>query len=271
MFDVTILSLEFAFYGNLDGKNYCGMATPRVLVVRAPGTNCDVETAFAFEMAGAQPARLHVNQLIENPTLASGFQILCFPGGFSYGDDIAAGRILATQLQNFLSDMLEVFKQSDRLVIGICNGFQVMMRLGIFFENGNQDQPATLTWNQQGRFEDRWVNLKPVTSNCPFLRDIDQIYLPMAHAEGRFLFRDEEAKKAIDCQQPNRAALLRRSWCDRRFNSSLPRESERCSVQRRWYLRSFGTNFRIDASPRTSPVPDQSPELDTADDATRAW
>lgn len=209
MFDVTILSLEFAFYGNLDGKNYCGMATPRVLVVRAPGTNCDVETAFAFEMAGAQPARLHVNQLIENPTLASGFQILCFPGGFSYGDDIAAGRILATQLQNFLSDMLEVFKQSDRLVIGICNGFQVMMRLGIFFENGNQDQPATLTWNQQGRFEDRWVNLKPVTSNCPFLRDIDQIYLPMAHAEGRFLFRDEEAKKQLIA---NNQVVLR--YCD---------------------------------------------------------
>lgn len=185
------------------------MATPRVLVVRAPGTNCDVETAFAFEMAGAQPARLHVNQLIENPTLASGFQILCFPGGFSYGDDIAAGRILATQLQNFLGDMLEVFKQSDRLVLGICNGFQVMMRLGIFFENGSQNQPATLTWNQQGRFEDRWVNLKPVTSNCPFLRDIDQIYLPMAHAEGRFLFRDDEAKKQLIA---NEQIVLR--YCD---------------------------------------------------------
>jgi len=90
------------------------MAKPRVLVLRAPGTNCDVETSYAFEMAGAVPVRLHVNQLMENPSLASTFQMLCFPGGFSYGDDIAAGQILATQIKTFLSETLEMFRQEDR-------------------------------------------------------------------------------------------------------------------------------------------------------------
>jgi len=177
------------------------MPKPRVLVLRAPGTNCDVETAFAFEMAGARAIKLHVNQLIEHPDLASSFQILCFPGGFSYGDDIAAGRILATQLQTFLADTLESFRQHDRLVLGICNGFQIMMRLGIFFDAPANVQPATLTWNRQGRFESRWVHLKPETENCVFLRGIDKCYLPMAHAEGRFLFRDEEAETQLVEQQ----------------------------------------------------------------------
>jgi len=177
------------------------MAKPRVLVLRAPGTNCDVETAYAFELAGAEPVRLHVNQLIAQPALASTFQILCFPGGFSYGDDIAAGRILATQLHTFLNDVLETFRQRDRLVLGICNGFQIMMRLGIFFETAAKAMPATLTWNKQGRFEDRWVHLKPETENCVFLRGIESMYLPMAHAEGRFLFRDEPAKSDLEVQQ----------------------------------------------------------------------
>jgi phosphoribosylformylglycinamidine synthase len=116
-------------------------------------------------MAGAEPVRLHVNQLMENPSLASTFQILCFPGGFSYGDDIAAGRILATQIKTFLSETLEMFRQEDRLVLGICNGFQIMMRLGIFFEQAEKTPPATLTWNRQGRFEDRWVHLKPTSDH----------------------------------------------------------------------------------------------------------
>jgi phosphoribosylformylglycinamidine synthase len=185
------------------------MPKPRVLVLRAPGTNCDVETAFAFEMAGAEAVKLHVNQLIEQPDLATNFQILCFPGGFSYGDDIAAGRILATQLQTFLADTLESFRQHDRLVLGICNGFQIMMRLGIFFDSSESVQPATLTWNRQGRFDSRWVHLKPETDNCVFLRGIDECYLPMAHAEGRFLFRDSDAQKLMMEQQQ---VVLR--YCD---------------------------------------------------------
>jgi phosphoribosylformylglycinamidine synthase len=156
-------------------------------------------------MAGAQAVRLHVNQLIEHPALASTYQILCFPGGFSYGDDIAAGRIFATQLKTFLSDTIESFKQEDRLVLGICNGFQIMMRLGIFFDTDATSPPATLTWNRQGRFEDRWVHLKPTSDHCVFLKGIETMYLPMAHAEGRFLFRDAQAEQSLSEQ--NQVAL----------------------------------------------------------------
>lgn len=191
------------------------MVKPRVLVVRAPGTNCDIETAYAFELAGAEAVRLHVNQLIDQPALANNFQILCFPGGFSYGDDIAAGRIAAVQWQTFLCDTLESFRQEDRLVLGICNGFQIMMRLGIFFDAPIHTPPATLTWNLQGRFETRWVHLKPQSDVCPFLRDIESIYLPMAHAEGRFVVRDDASRS--DMIQKNQIALR---YCDESGNTS---------------------------------------------------
>ncbi|MCC6510555.1 MAG: phosphoribosylformylglycinamidine synthase subunit PurQ [Pirellulaceae bacterium] len=167
------------------------MATPKVLILRAPGTNCEVETAYAFELAGAQTTLLHVNRLIESPQLAADHQILCFPGGFSYGDDIAAGRILAQQLKVHLSDTVNQFRDADHLVLGICNGFQIMMRLGIFFENP-EHPPATLTLNRQNRFEDRWVHLASAASNCVFLQGIDRMYLPMAHAEGRMVLRNDD-------------------------------------------------------------------------------
>jgi phosphoribosylformylglycinamidine synthase len=172
------------------------VVAPRILVLRAPGTNCDEETAFAFERAGGIAERVHVNRLIENPTLGERYQVLCIPGGFSYGDDIAAGRILASRLQRHLSDLVHLFTSSDRLVLGICNGFQVLMRLGILTEDlvGSEagiTTPATLTWNNHGRFEDRWVHLRTdvtVQPNpCVFLKGIERMYLPMAHAEGKFL------------------------------------------------------------------------------------
>ena len=193
---------------------------PRVLVLRAPGTNCDEETAYAFEQAGAVAERVHVNRLIENPALKDRYQILCFPGGFSYGDDIAAGRILATRLREHLADMVDSFVhgQGDRLVLGICNGMQVMMRLGVLTEGVSHDDqtsatltpatltaatltPATLTWNNHGRFEDRWVHLVvDPDSPCVFTRGISKMYLPMAHAEGKFVARDEDALDALRSQ-----------------------------------------------------------------------
>ena len=136
------------------------MATPRVLVLRAPGTNCDFETAHAFQRAGAEAQRIHINRVLENPDLMKGFQILCIPGGFSYGDDVAAGRILANQMRNHLADVMQEFKVSDKLLLGICNGFQVLIKSGILLEdNENGDPPATLCWNDHGRYEDRWVHL----------------------------------------------------------------------------------------------------------------
>ncbi len=162
------------------------MASPRVLILRAPGTNCDAETAFAFEHVGAKTCSVHVNRLIDDPRLGADFQILCLPGGFSYGDDIAAGRILAQRLNVHLRDLVDQFCGDQRLVLGICNGFQVMMRLGIFFPNEESQPPATLAHNAQSRFEDRWVHLVNHNSNSVFLQGIEQLFLPIAHAEGRF-------------------------------------------------------------------------------------
>ena len=171
------------------------MLSPRVLILRAPGTNCDEETAYAFQLAGAQAERVHVNRLIENPALHDRYQILCVPGGFSYGDDIAAGRILATRLRRHLAEMVDSFVhgKGDRLVLGICNGMQVLMRLGVLTEGvgENGKAPATLTWNNHGRFEDRWVHLAVDQTPCVFLKDVAQMYLPMAHAEGKFVAESE--------------------------------------------------------------------------------
>ena len=172
--------------------------SPRVLILRAPGTNCDVESAHAFELAGATTERLHVNRLLAEPTLARRFQILCLPGGFSYGDDIAAGAILASQIRHHLRDCLEDFRQRKGLILGICNGFQILMRTGMLLPDEATGPPATLTLNNSGKFEDRWVRLQVASDKCVLLQGIDEMYLPVAHAEGRFVTRDASVLKQLD-------------------------------------------------------------------------
>lgn len=172
------------------------MPTPRVLILRAPGTNCDQETAFAFQRAGAAAETLHVNRVLENPRRLAEFQILCIPGGFSYGDDLGAGRILATQMRGHLAPQLGEFKSEGKLILGICNGFQVLVRSGVLLADlpdgagTSTSPPATLTRNDCGRFEDRWVRLAAGSNKCVFFSGIEQMYLPVAHAEGKFVPRD---------------------------------------------------------------------------------
>src|SRR5205814_4479554 len=107
------------------------MATPRVLILRAPGANCDTEAQFAFELAGGNAERVHINRLRENPKQLLRYQVLGIPGGFTYGDDVAAGKILANQLRHFLAEALQRFRDADRLILGICNGFQVLLKAGL--------------------------------------------------------------------------------------------------------------------------------------------
>ena len=114
------------------------MPQPNVLILRAPGTNCDKETAFAFETAGATTETLHVNRLLESPAVLDRFQILCIPGGFSFGDDVAAGQILAVQMRHHLAGRLADFKAAGKLILGICNGFQVIIKSGILLD----DEPS---------------------------------------------------------------------------------------------------------------------------------
>jgi phosphoribosylformylglycinamidine synthase subunit PurQ / glutaminase len=174
------------------------MPTPRVLVLRAPGTNCDRETAFAFEQAGGRAEIFHVNRLLENPQLPTAYQILCIPGGFSYGDDVAAGRILGNQIRHHLKETLAEFKAAGKLVLGICNGFQVLIKSGVLLADDAQGQPATLTLNDSGRYEDRWVQLAVTGQAGVFLQGIESMYLPVAHAEGKFVARDADSLAALE-------------------------------------------------------------------------
>ncbi len=164
--------------------------TVNVLVLRAPGTNCDLETAYAFERCGARAERLHVNQLLAESKRLADFQVLCLPGGFSYGDDIASGRILGNQLKRNLGSALGEFKAAGKLILGICNGFQVLMNCGLLWEQCEYPEPpATLAWNESGRYTDRWVELCVDHTPCVFLNGIKRLPLPIAHGEGRFTTR----------------------------------------------------------------------------------
>jgi phosphoribosylformylglycinamidine synthase subunit PurQ / glutaminase len=171
---------------------------PRVLILRAPGTNCDEETAFAFQTAGGGADVVHLNRLLENPRLAGQYQILALPGGFSYGDDISAGRIFGNQIRHHLRDCLEDFKAAGKLIIGICNGLQILVKSGVLLSDQAHEPIATLTLNQSGKFEDRWVHLRVASERCVFLRGIEQMYLPVAHAEGKFVARDEATLRRLD-------------------------------------------------------------------------
>jgi phosphoribosylformylglycinamidine synthase len=175
------------------------MPRPRILVLRAPGANCDRETAFAFSRAGGLADLVHVNRLLERPALLRDYQVFCVPGGFTYGDDIASGRILGNQIEHHLAAELHDFKHAGKLILGICNGFQVLIKCGLLLDDdARQGPPATLDWNASGKFEDRWVYLRAVGERCVFLRGVECMYLPVAHGEGRFVTRSPEVLNALD-------------------------------------------------------------------------
>ena len=165
------------------------MTKPRALILRAPGANCDGETQFAFEQVGAQADRLHINRLREQPNLLHRYQILVIPGGFTYGDDVAAGKILANQLSHFLSDNLRQFRDAEKLILGICNGFQALLKAGILLPPDEDGPLATLARNASGKFVDHWIYLQATSSKCPFLTGCDRLHLPVAHGEGHFVCR----------------------------------------------------------------------------------
>ncbi len=179
------------------------MAKPTTLVLTGYGINCDNETQFAFEKAGGKAERVHINDLIEGLKKLDDYQILAFPGGFSYGDDIAAGRVLANKFIANLREPLKRFLENDKLVIGICNGFQVMVKLGLLTadEATLGAQTLTLTYNDSGRFEDRWVHVKNERPDCVWLRGIDELPLPVAHGEGKFFAPDTQLDRLEERRQ----------------------------------------------------------------------
>jgi phosphoribosylformylglycinamidine synthase len=164
------------------------MSKVKVLVIRAPGTNRDGEAVFAFEKAGAEVTLSHVNQLIRGECNLFDYQIFVIPGGFSYGDDIASGRVLANELKLKFGQDMPKFIDDGRLVLGICNGFQVLVKSGFLPRVKQGETPrVTLTNNDSGKFECRWVYLGVnKKSPCVFTKGMESMYVPVAHGEGKF-------------------------------------------------------------------------------------
>ena len=169
------------------------MSAPRVLILRTAGTNCDLETEYAFRLAGAAADRVHVRRVFDDPDTMRGYDILALPGGFSYGDDIAAGRLWANEFVHRLRPAMEAFVASGKPVIGICNGFQALVRSGLLpGDEGLGSQTATLAWNDSGMYECRWTHLRVEPGPCVFTRGARGIIeLPVAHAEGKFAAPDD--------------------------------------------------------------------------------
>ncbi len=173
---------------------------PRVLVLTGFGINCDMETQHAFELAGAMAVRVHINDLINGKERLSDYHILAFPGGFSFGDDIASGKVLANMIKYNIGEQLQEFISGGKLIIGICNGFQAMVKMGLLpaFNGDYGKQEVTLTFNDSGRFEDRWVHLKlNKRSKCVFTKGIDNIYLPVRHGEGKFMAKTPQVLERL--------------------------------------------------------------------------
>lgn len=186
------------------------MERPKICVLKTDGTNCDDETkyAFAFEMGGGLSELVHINQLREREKRLRDFQILTLPGGFSYGDDIASGRVLANELLSCLRDEVFDFVEGRKgLVLGICNGFQVLVRTGLLpyrkLIRKLDEMDATLDFNDSGHFECRWVNLRVEDSKCEFTKGMDKVIsIQVAHGEGKFIttpevLQDIEAQKLV--------------------------------------------------------------------------
>jgi len=169
---------------------------PRALVLKVAGTNCDLETCRAFEIAGADWDLVHINELIDGSKKIADYNIIALPGGFSYGDDISAARVLATKIKAHLLGDFRAALDRGVPMIGICNGFQVLVKTGLL--PGKDVGPATLFFNDSYKFEDRWIWLRPEGANCIFTRGLQEpIYLPVAHMEGKYVAEDENLE-ALD-------------------------------------------------------------------------
>jgi len=201
---------------------------PKALILHANGINRDLEAANAFEEAGADANIVHVNQLRRGDAKWEDYQILCIPGGFSYADALGGGKLMALEMNVFFSDQVREFVESGKPVIGICNGFQALVKAGILPDlpasrpaATERKKPvakgkakiktapkakaspnaghATLTFNESGRFECRWIYLKPVSEKCLWTRDLEElVYCPVAHGEGRFLLGDPKELKTLE-------------------------------------------------------------------------
>ncbi|MCF8009997.1 MAG: phosphoribosylformylglycinamidine synthase I [Clostridiales bacterium] len=196
------------------------MIKPRACILRTDGTNCDLETRHAVEKAGGDAQLVHINHLRENKNSLFDFQLLIIPGGFTYGDDVHSGKILAVELLAFLKEQMLEFIYTGNLILGICNGFQVLMRTGLLPGDDTNNITGTLTHNDSGRFECRWVNMLVQKSNCIFTQGLEDsvVSFQAAHGEGKF-YTDKNTLNKIE---DNNQVVLRYSTASGELAESYP-------------------------------------------------
>lgn len=192
--------------------------TVKALVMTGFGINCEEEMAAAYRLAGAEAQIVHINDILVEGFSIHAFDILNFPGGFSFGDDIASGKVLANKVvykqlpsgKTFLEEIRQ-FLAAKKYILGVCNGFQVLVKMGLLPDiQGQTVQEVTLTGNDSGKFEDRWCSCRVTPGvQTPFLRGIDRIYLPVRHGEGKLVIKDAALRQTILDQ-----ALNCLSYCD---------------------------------------------------------
>lgn len=194
--------------------------TAKALIIAGYGLNCEEESAYAFEHVGFDADIMHINDLIENPKVFDNYQALCIPGGFSYGDDTGSGNAFAQKMRLTLMDELKEFVARDTLTIGICNGCQIGVNLGLAPALNNEygTRQVAVTHNASARYQCRWIDMKVEPSNSPWLQNIDALHVPVAHGEGRFMMDDDTLKTL----QNNNQIALRYSKGGQSANGEFP-------------------------------------------------
>lgn len=181
------------------------MIKPKICILRSDGTNCDEELGFAFEKAQGDVQFVHVNELRNKSKKLSSFQILALPGGFSYGDDLASGKVLAIELISFFKEELEQFIAKNGYILGVCNGFQTLVRTGLLPYPELGKMQSTLLHNESGHFECRWVNIKSEKSNASYFDNLGTLTVAVNHGEGKF-FVDQ---KTLDRMEKDNLVVFR--------------------------------------------------------------
>ncbi len=171
----------------------------KVCIITGYGINADMELSAAFEISGSYASRIHIRDIIEKPGILHDYDILAFPGGFSFGDHLGSGKVFANLFKRNLKSGLDLFIGEGKLVIGICNGFQVLVKMGILPNlAGNWMQEVSLVHNLSGKFEDRWVKVRfNKQSRCVWTKGLKSMELPVRHGEGRFVVKSRSVLNAL--------------------------------------------------------------------------
>lgn len=198
------------------------MTQPKVIVLTGYGINCEEETKFAFELAGAKADVVHINDLIDGFFKLDNYQIMAIPGGFAYGDDTGSGNAYALKLKNHLWDKITKFINQDKLIIGICNGFQILANLGLVpaLDKKYGDRQVALLHNDSARLINRWVDLK-IENNTPWFLGIKTLSVPIAHGEGKF-FATEKVLSEIKQKNLIAAKYFKGEICNYQFMNANP-------------------------------------------------